>query len=89
MFAYKVEYKAMRERVYQPVLEFVKARIIENGLTDEKQIYLLSDKFTDHLKTGYTTNYEETLNSYKSIHRKPPFLFTSNVELKSHLVPIA
>ena len=67
----------------------VKQRLIGAGVADDKLLALVGDKYTGHLKDEAGSRKEEALSSHKATHEKPPFLCTSNVELKAALVPLA
>ena len=74
----------------QPVTATVKPRLIGAGVADEKLLHWVTEKYTKHLKPEVFISRNETaLNSHVMTHEKPPFLFTSNVELKLYLVPLA
>lgn len=86
----KTRYNEARYKVLHPVAEQVKQRLIGAGVADEKLLHLITDKFTLHLKSEkFISRNDQALNSHKAHHEKPPFLFTSNVELKLMLVPLA
>ena len=70
--------------------DHVRERLIAAGVADEKVLDHVCEKYTLHLEVeAYQNNRTAALNSHKALHQKPPFLFTSNVELKESLVPIA
>lgn len=74
----------------QPVKTHVRKRLIEEGVADEKVLDHVCEKYTMHLEVeAFHNNHVAALNSHKATHEKPPFLFTSNVELKESLIPIA
>jgi hypothetical protein len=74
----------------QPVKTHVRKRLIEEGVADEKVLDHVCEKYTLHLELEeFQNNRTAALNSHKATHEKPPFLFTSNVELKEILIPIA
>ena len=86
--AAKVAYIEQRRDLRKEVADQVEQRLIGAGLSDEKLLLLVSDKYTAHLKDEDVSRHQEVLSSHKSTHEKPPFLYTSNVELKSKLEPL-
>ena len=85
----KLEYNGQRHHVYDEVYKQVERRLIGLGVADDKLLLLVSYKYTAHLKDDEFTRNQEVLSSHKSTHQKPPFLYTSNVELKFALEPLA
>jgi hypothetical protein len=87
---FKERYNEDRNRVLLPVTETVKQRLIGAGVADEKLLHLVAEKYTKHLKQeAFPSRNEAALNCHKMNHEKPPFLYTSNVEMKVYLVPLA
>jgi len=89
MHSSKLAYNDKRDRVLRPVNAHVKQKLIGAGVADEKLLQLVTQKYTAHLEVNYTSHYVETLNSYRADHERPPFLCTSNVELKIALFILA
>lgn len=53
-------------------------------------LQLITGKYTFHLRgEEYVSRNTEVLQSHMATHEAPPFLFTSNVELRVSLEPIA
>ena len=84
----KQDYNGKRHHVYDEVYKQVERRLIGLGVADDKLLLLVSDKYTAHLKDEEFTRHQEML-SHNATHQKPPFLYTSNVELKFALEPLA
>lgn len=60
------------------------------GATDDKILKIVEEKYTSHLTEElFQSRNKQALNCYVMTHEKPPFMFTSNVELKLYLVPLA
>ena len=86
----KQGYIEEREDVLRKVTDQVRKRLIGAGVADEKLLELVIQLYTIHLLGQNMTNrLQQYMNGQKSNHQTPPFLFTSNVELKTKLIPIA
>jgi hypothetical protein len=88
--AFKTAFNEVRNKMLQPVAESVKTRLIGAGVVDEKLLHLVSEKYTAHLQgEPFVSRNQAALRCHELTHEQPPFLVTSNVELKLMLVPIA
>lgn len=88
---YKTKYNEQRNKLLLPVTDVVKQRLIVGaGVQDEKLLYLVSEKYIQHLKQEvYSSRNQAALNCYQMTHERPPLIVTSNVELNVYLVPLA
>lgn len=59
------------------------------GIQEETLKKIVLKKYTFHLRGENYTRFDEKLkNSHLQLHERPPFLFTSNFELRDYLIPI-
>ena len=60
------------------------------GISEESLKKIVLKKYVYHLQSEVYTRYDEKLKaSYQQLHERPPFLFTSNFELRAYLEPLA
>lgn len=85
----KANYDVERDAVIRPIEQQVKEHLIAEGVMDKLRD-VVESKYVAHLKGTVAANrVDELYTCYTCTHEKPPFLYTSNVELRSKLVPLA
>ena len=83
--------KMAEEAKLKDVEEESEKRMVNSiGIQEETLKKIVLRKYTHHLRLQQFNRTDQVLlNSHKCEHEKPPFLYTSNIELKHHLRPLA
>ena len=73
----------------RPIEQRVKEHLIAEGVMDKLRD-IVEGKYVSHLRgKAAASRVDELYTCYSCTHERPPFLYTSNVELRSKLVPLA